>query len=84
MPAQGDHRNSFDREPFRSSASPGRERSRKVPVGRLRQRDQLLERALVDDVRTPVAAHDELAFVDHYDAAGTSGHPSFIWAELEP
>jgi hypothetical protein len=33
-------------------------------------------------VRTGEGAHYKLEILDYYDAAGTSGHPTFAWAAL--
>lgn len=59
-------------------------RSRKVAVGTTTITRRTAEPARARHCRpTPVGAHYQLALVDYY-AAGTSGHPRFIWAELEP
>lgn len=44
--------------------------------------NHLSPRPLVYVVRTSGGAHYKLELLDYYDAAGTSGHPSFMWAEL--
>jgi hypothetical protein len=43
---------------------------------------RLSPRANVYVVQTARGAHYKLALLDYYDAAGSSGHPSFSWAEL--
>jgi hypothetical protein len=44
--------------------------------------NRLSPRANVYVVQTARGAHYKLAIADYYDAAGSSGHPSFSWAEL--
>lgn len=44
--------------------------------------NRLSPRPNVYVVKTSRGAHYKLAIVDYYDAAGSSGHPSFSWAEL--
>ncbi len=44
--------------------------------------NRLSPRALVYVVQTGRGAHYKLSILDYYDAAGSSGHPLFSWAEL--
>ena len=44
--------------------------------------NRLSPRAYVYVIQTARGAHYKLSILDYYDAAGTSGHPSFAWAEL--
>lgn len=44
--------------------------------------NRLSPRQNVYVVRTARGAHYKLTILDYYDAAGSSGHPSFAWAEL--
>lgn len=44
--------------------------------------NRLSPRANVYVVRTARGAHYKLSILDYYDAAGSSGHPSFSWAPL--
>jgi hypothetical protein len=44
--------------------------------------NRLSPRANVYVVQTARGAHYKLALLDYYDAAGSSGYPSFSWAEL--
>jgi heme-binding HmuY-like protein len=44
--------------------------------------NRLSPRANVYVVQTPSGAHYKLEILDYYDTAGTSGHPTFAWAEL--
>ncbi|HTV18570.1 MAG TPA: HmuY family protein [Polyangiaceae bacterium] len=44
--------------------------------------NRLSPRANVYVVQTTRGAHYKLSIVDYYDSAGSSGHPSFSWAEL--
>jgi heme-binding HmuY-like protein len=44
--------------------------------------NRLSPRGNVYVVRTARGAHYKLALLDYYDEAGSSGHPSFSWAEL--
>jgi len=44
--------------------------------------NRLSPRALVYVIQTARGAHYKLSILDYYDAAGTSGHPTFAWAEL--
>jgi len=42
----------------------------------------LSPKPIVYVVRAPSGAYYKLALLDYYDAAGSSAHPSFSWAEL--
>jgi heme-binding HmuY-like protein len=44
--------------------------------------NRLSPRPIVYVVRTARGADYKLSFLDYYDAAGSSGHPSFSWSEL--
>lgn len=44
--------------------------------------NRLSPRAIVYVVRTARGADYKLSLIDYYDAAGSSGHPSFTWSEL--
>lgn len=44
--------------------------------------NRLSPRPIVYVVKTGRDAHYKLELLDYYDAAGTSGHPSFAWAPL--
>jgi hypothetical protein len=44
--------------------------------------NRLSPRAYVYVIQTSRGAHYKLSILDYYDGAGTSGHPSFTWAEL--
>jgi hypothetical protein len=44
--------------------------------------NRLSPRPLVYVIRTARGAHYKLSLLDYYDAAGSSGHPIFSWAEL--
>jgi hypothetical protein len=44
--------------------------------------NRLSPRALVYVIQTARGAHYKLSILDYYDAAGSSGHPQFSWAEL--
>jgi len=44
--------------------------------------NRLSPRGNVYVVQTARGAHYKLAILDYYDVAGSSGHPSFSWAEL--
>lgn len=44
--------------------------------------NRLSPRANVYVVRTARGAHYKLSILDYYDSSGSSGHPSFSWAEL--
>jgi hypothetical protein len=44
--------------------------------------NRLSPRAYVYVIQTARGAHYKLSILDYYDSAGTSGHPSFTWAEL--
>jgi hypothetical protein len=46
--------------------------------------NRLSPRVNVYVVQTGRGAHYKLTILDYYDAAGSSGHPSFSWAELPP
>ena len=44
--------------------------------------NRLSPKPIVYVVRTSTGAHYKLEILDYYDAAGTSGHPSFVWMPL--
>jgi hypothetical protein len=44
--------------------------------------NRLSPRPIVYVIETARGAHYKLSILDYYDAAGSSGHPSFSWAEL--
>jgi hypothetical protein len=44
--------------------------------------NRLSPKPIVYVVRTGSGAHYKLEILDYYDAAGTSGHPSFVWTAL--
>jgi hypothetical protein len=44
--------------------------------------NRLSPRPNVYVARTPSGAHYKVEILDYYDTAGTSGHPTFAWAEL--
>jgi hypothetical protein len=44
--------------------------------------NRLSPRPNVYVVQTPSGAHYKVEILDYYDTAGTSGHPTFAWAEL--
>jgi heme-binding HmuY-like protein len=44
--------------------------------------NRLSPRANVYVIQAPSGAHYKLEILDYYDNAGTSGHPTFTWAEL--
>jgi hypothetical protein len=44
--------------------------------------NRLSPKSIVYVVKTGAGAYFKLAILDYYDAAGTSGHPSFVWTAL--
>jgi hypothetical protein len=44
--------------------------------------NRLSPRPIVYVIRTARGAHYKLSILDYYDDAGSSGHPTFSWAEL--